>query len=76
MEPDVRERFERIEANAERSSQLQIEIETAILALTQTVDKYVTAADTRMRLMESSINDLIRMIAAEHGDGHKREGQS
>ena len=49
----------------------QIHTNKAIADLTATVDRYVTAADARMRRIEENLDGLIRAITSEHSNGKK-----
>lgn len=50
----------------------QIRTDKSISSLATTVDKYVDAADARMRRLEENLDGLIRAITSEHtnGKGH------
>ena len=41
----------------------------ANVALSETVSKYIAAAEARSKQLESSMDALIRAITAEHGNG-------
>jgi hypothetical protein len=50
-----------------------LQTQLAIGQLAVTVDKYVAAADARMKRIEENLDGLIRAITSEHtnGKGHK-----
>jgi len=50
----------------------QIRTDQSLNTLTVTVDKYVSAADARMKRIEENLDGLIRAITREHtnGKGH------
>jgi len=62
MDADVKELFSVVlseQANTYR----------AITVLTENVDKYVAAADARMKRIEDNLDGLIRAITREHSNG-------
>jgi hypothetical protein len=50
----------------------QLRTQEAIGHLTITVDKYVDAADARMKRIEENLDGLIRAITREHSNGKER----
>src|ERR1051326_8276010 len=42
-------------------------------ALTDHVDRFVASSEARANMMETSLENLIRIIAAEHSNGKRRE---
>ena len=71
METSVERRFNRIERNLELLVISQTRTNEAVNALTQTVGAFVDASMARMDRIEASIENLIRVIASEHGNGKK-----
>jgi hypothetical protein len=78
METSVEQRFERIERNLEATNATlallaisQTKTNEAVSSLTQTVDAFVNASTARMARIEAGIENLIRVIASEHGNGKK-----
>jgi hypothetical protein len=44
----------------------------AVSALAESVDMYVAASDARLKRMEESMDNLIKIIALEHTNGEGR----
>ncbi len=86
MDPAVEARFERIERVLAQAAELALgnqkalvqlarnseAIHNTVIDLTRTITDYVAAADARMKSMETSMENLIRIIAAEHSNGKGR----
>ena len=86
MDPAVEARFERIERVLAQAAELALgnqkalvqlarnseALHNTVIDLTRTVTDYVAAADARMKSMETSMENLIRIIAAEHSNGKGR----
>jgi hypothetical protein len=47
----------------------QIRTDKSISSLATTIDKYVSAADARMKRLEENLDGLIRAITREHSNG-------
>lgn len=47
----------------------QTRLTETVSGLAASVDKYVNAAQTRMAQMEANLDNLIRIITAEHKNG-------
>ena len=50
----------------ERQAELQTQIAESLL-------KYMDQADARMKRLEDNLDGLIRVIAAEHGNGRQKK---
>ena len=48
-------------------------LDDRLLALTDRIDRFVASADARAKMMETSLENLIRIIAAEHSNGKRLE---
>ena len=68
MTPEGFERIAQILANVATQKALN---ELSIALLTITIDRYVTSANTRMEQMERNLDNLIRIITAEHSNGKR-----
>jgi len=80
------ERFERIEANLQKTSELQTVLVEAQIRLTESLSSltasvnahvdearaYATESRARMAQMEANLDALIRAITAEHKNGKKK----
>jgi hypothetical protein len=73
---DNEKRFERIETNLELVTialqRVNDGLERNIASmgvLTESISKYVDAADSRMRILEANLDALIRAITSEHSNG-------
>lgn len=62
MDPDVKELVKLLLEEQTRTA-------ASIGDLARTVDKYVDAADARMRRIEENLDGLIRAITREHSNG-------
>jgi hypothetical protein len=77
------ERFERIETTLEAFGKGMLVVQQTLVVVMQSVERtqdlvgklaetmtlYVEASDARMRQIEERLDALIRIIAAEHGNG-------
>ena len=52
--------------------QSQVELQKQVGQVQQSIGGYVDAADARMKQMEANLDALIRIIAAEHKNGHSK----
>ena len=72
----VEERFKRIEATLGTTATLlptgadsQARTQETLSGLTESISRYVDAADARMKRLEENLDGLIRAITAEHTNG-------
>jgi hypothetical protein len=86
MEQDVEERFARVEKNLETASKGLVETQLLLRVVVESqqhvvelfgktqesIAAYVDAANIRMKQMEESLDALIRIITADHSNGHKK----
>lgn len=63
------ERFERIETALYGLVETQRIGQQSLATLTESISRYVDAADARMRRLEENLDGLIRVITAEHTNG-------
>jgi hypothetical protein len=87
MDQAVEARFERIERLLTQAAELAVgnqnalvllakhseALQNTVIDLTKTVSHYIATADTRMKAMETSLENLIRIIAAEHSNGKRHD---
>jgi hypothetical protein len=69
MEKHVEERFERIEHNLEAATAAQVRLTESMIAMNESITRYVDAGDARMKRMEENLDGLIRAITREHTNG-------
>ena len=48
-------------------------LDDRLVALTDRIDRFIASADARAKTMETSLENLIRIIAAEHSNGKHHE---
>jgi len=70
------ERFQQIEASLAASASVlhtlvasQARTQETLSTLTESVSRYIDAADARMRRIEENLDGLIRAITADHTNG-------
>lgn len=53
----------------------QLVLQESLITLTQTVSRYVDAADARMKRIEANLDALIQAITREHSNGKGKSGK-